>query len=78
MLKYIKIIFFIFLKIIFKISALKRFNTHKKLNFNKKNFKNDFHRVLKCYITQADPISSTLTTGKKKRVLSMLVEMRKN
>jgi len=35
MLKYIKI-FFYFLKIIFKISILKKFKTHKKLIFNKK------------------------------------------
>jgi hypothetical protein len=34
--KCIKIIFFIFLKIIFEISASKWFKTHKKLIFNKK------------------------------------------
>ena len=35
-LKCIKMIFFYFLKIIFKISASKRFKTHKKKFFNKK------------------------------------------
>jgi len=47
MLKYIKIIFFYFLKIIFEISTSKRFKTHKKLIFS--NFflileEHDLHR----------------------------------
>jgi hypothetical protein len=36
-LKYIKIIFFYFKKIIFEISISKRFKIYKKLNFKKKN-----------------------------------------
>jgi len=50
-LKYIKIIFFYFLKIIFKISALKHikkilFFNKKNLNFYKLRFSTYFHTVL--------------------------------
>jgi len=38
-LKHIKIIFFLFLKIIFEISTSKQFKTYKKIILNKKNLK---------------------------------------